>query len=46
LRPEIMRVGDAIGSSYAVMLLLFLGFLFVFLGQRMLYKYGRGDIVS
>ena len=38
LRPEIMRVGDALGSSYAVMLFLFLGFLFVFLGQRMLYK--------
>jgi hypothetical protein len=47
LRPEGMRVENAIGSSYAVMLFLFLGFLFVFLGQRMLYKaYGRGDLVS
>jgi hypothetical protein len=38
LRPERMSVESGLGSSYAVMLFLFLGFLLVLLGQRMMYK--------
>jgi len=37
-RPEIMITESIVKSSYAIMLFLFLGFLFIFLGQRMIYK--------
>lgn len=37
-RPERMMVESIVTSSYAVMLFLFLGFLFIFLGQRTTYR--------
>lgn len=37
-RPEIMIAQGIVTSSYGIMLFLFLGFLFIFLGQRMIYK--------
>ena len=37
-RPEIMKAESIVTSSYVVMLFLFLGFLFVFLGQRVMYR--------
>ncbi len=37
-RPEIMMVGSIVTPSYAVLLFLFLGFLFIFLGQRAMYR--------
>lgn len=37
-RPEMMKAENIVTSSYVVMLFLFLGFLFVFLGQRVTYR--------
>ena len=37
-RPEIMMVERVVTPSYAVTLFLFLGFLFIFLGQRAVYR--------
>jgi len=37
-RPERMMVESIVTASYAVMLFLFLGFLFIFLGQRTTYR--------
>jgi len=37
-RPEIMKVEIIVKTSYLVMLFLFLGFLFIFLGQRLTYR--------
>jgi hypothetical protein len=38
LRPERIMVESIVASSYVVMLFSFLGFLFIFLGQRMMYR--------
>ena len=38
LRPERASLESAIASSYVVMFFLFLGFLLIFLGQRLIYK--------
>ena len=37
-RPEIMKAESIVTTSYVVMLFLFLGFLFIFLGQRLTYR--------